>query len=194
MVKLPTAPCSDLPSQSIIKHEVLVKLCVTVSLSEVCSNRVVHISVFFRQTSWLTSYYVHFPHLEEEKEKVEKFLYLESILAVEGSKEEGVQTRIPGKQKPSHYRPRLRYSTPMLKLYCYGSKTCRTTTNFFNKLQSFIKLITSTCGKKPNMKTIEVQLLRGKWIWAGHTLRRDKTAITKQGLTWNHVLKRNTKA
>lgn len=37
---------------------------------------------------------VHFPHLEEEREKGLKTLYLESISAVEGSKEEEVQTII----------------------------------------------------------------------------------------------------
>lgn len=39
-------------------------------------------------------------------------------------------------------------------------------------------------------ETVDIQLLRRKWSWIGHTLRRNTTAITKQALTWNPQGKR----
>src|SRR4029434_4171312 len=83
----------------------------------------------------------------------------------------------------------------------YGSETWRTTTNISNKLQTFI----NHCLRRilgvfwPNtisninlwectkQETVDIQLLRRKWSWIGHTLRRNTTAITKQALDWTET-------
>ena len=90
-------------------------------------------------------------------------------------------------------------------LLLYGSETWKTTNTITNKLQTFInhclrrilrifwpnRISSTNLWERTNQEPIEIQLIRRKWSWIGHTLRKGKTAITKQALTWNPQGKRS---
>lgn len=154
---------------------------------------------------------------DQTLEDVDKFTYLGSVIAVDGGTEDDVKTRIGKartafnilnkiwKSKNISLKTKLQiFNSNVKTVLLYGSETWRTTTNITNKLQTFI----NHCLRRilgvfwPNtisninlwectkQETVDIQLLRRKWSWIGHTLRRNTTAITKQALTWNPQGKR----
>ena len=53
------------------------------------------------------------------------------------------------------------------------------------------RISNTNLSERTNQEPLEIQLIRRKWSWIGHTLRKGKTAITKQALTWNPQGKRS---
>lgn len=96
------------------------------------------------------------------------------------------------------------FNSNVKSILLYGSETWKNTTTIINKLQTFMNhclrrilgifwpntINNNNLWERTNQETIEVQMKRRKWIWIGHTLRRNKSAITKQALTWNPQGKR----
>lgn len=154
---------------------------------------------------------------DQNLEEVTKFTYLGSVISVDGGTEEDVTARI-GKARSSFnmlnriWKTKYISITTKLRIFnsnvktilLYGSETWRTTLNITSKLQTFTnrclrrilgifwpnKINNSDLWERTKQETVEAQLLRRKWSWIGHTLRRNKAAITKQALTWNPQGKR----
>ena len=86
----------------------------------------------------------------------------------------------------------------------YGSETWRTTKAAMRKLQVFINncirriLRIKWSDRVPNrdlwemskQDPVEVEIVRRRWKWIGHTLRKPPTSITRQALSWNPQGKR----
>ena len=155
---------------------------------------------------------------DQTLEEVDKFTYLGSVLAVGGGTEEDVKARIGKarttfnilnkiwKTKNISLNTKLKiFNSNVKSVLLYGSETWRTTINITNKLQTFInhclrrilrvfwpnRITNISLWERTKQEPIEVQLLRRKWSWIGHTLRKNNTAITKQALTWNPQGKRS---
>ncbi|KAF0023158.1 hypothetical protein F2P81_023788 [Scophthalmus maximus] len=150
-------------------------------------------------------------------EEVNKLTYLGSVIAVNGGSEEDVKART-GKARASFniltkiwktknisLKTKLKiYSSNVKSVLLYGSETWKNTTTIISKLQTFTNhclrsilgifwpntINNITLWERTNQEPIEIQIKRRKWIWIGHALRRNNTAITKQALTWNPQGKR----
>lgn len=150
-------------------------------------------------------------------EEVEKFTYLGSVIAVDGGSEEDVTTRIGKaraafnilikiwKTKNISLRTKLKiFNSNVKSVLLYGSETWKNNTTIISKLQTFMNhclrrilgifwpntINNIKLWELTNQEPIEIQIKRRKWIWIGHTMRRNKMAITKQALTWNPQGKR----
>ena len=87
-------------------------------------------------------------------------------------------------------------SVPVKSVLLYVSETWKNTTNIISKLPTFTNyclrrilgifwpntINNNTLWESTNQEPIEAQIKRRKWIWIGHTLRRNNTEITKQAL------------
>ena len=151
-------------------------------------------------------------------EEVNQFTYLGSVIAVDGGTEEDVKSRIGKartsfnilnkiwKSKTISLNTKLKiFNSNVKSILLYGSETWRTTKYITNKLQTFTnhclrhilrifwpnRINNINLWERTNQETIEIQLIRRKWSWIGHTLRKDTTTITKQALTWNPQGKRS---
>ena len=86
----------------------------------------------------------------------------------------------------------------------YGAETWRTTKTNEHKVQTFVntclrrilnirwpeKLSNVDLWQRTNERPIKEEVLRRKWGWLGHTLRKPENNITRQSLTWNPQGKR----
>ena len=52
------------------------------------------------------------------------------------------------------------------------------------------KISNEDLWRSADQEPVAVQILRGKWGWSGHTLRKPATKIARQALTWNPQGKR----
>ena len=97
----------------------------------------------------------------------------------------------------------------------YGCETWRTTKKIQEKIQTFVIrclrtiyrirwldkvpneglcqsldhstrfLISSLLIRYKDQEPMAKQIVRRKWSWRGHSMRKDNTSITRQALTWN---------
>ena len=154
---------------------------------------------------------------EDPLEEVDTFTYLGSIVDKEGGTEADVRARI-GKARGAFVqlkniwksnkigrRTKLRISNSNVKsVLLYGAETWRTTKSTVQKIQTFInkclrqilkihwpeKIRNERLWEVTNQLPIEEELLRRRWGWLGHTLRKPATNITYQALSWNPQGKR----
>ena len=149
--------------------------------------------------------------------EVDSFFYLGSAIDRQGGTDRDVTARI-GKagaafvmlkniwaSKEISMRTKLRiFSSNVKSVLLYGSETWRKTKTMLRKIQTFIK----TCLRRiynirwpemiPNedlweragQEPVAKQILKRKWGWVGHTLRKPASSITRQALTWNPQGKR----
>ena len=130
--------------------------------------------------------------MEEEA----SFVYLGSVVSIDRGSDEDVKVWI-NKARASHVisrRTKFKFFNTNLKaILLYGSETWRTTKQMTQKLQSFVanclrrilkiswtnwitnEMLWERAGKEP----IEIQILRRKWRWIGHTLRKPANSITR---------------
>ncbi|VDP66097.1 unnamed protein product [Schistosoma mattheei] len=80
-----------------------------------------------------------------------------------------------------------------------GAETWRTTTTTIKKVKVFInsclrKILNihwsdttsiSLLWERTNQLPAEEEILKRRWKWIGHTLRKSSKCITRQALTWN---------
>ena len=164
-------------------------------------------------TTTITSLKVKATPLEE----VDSFTYLGSVMDRLGGSEQDIKCRI-GKARTAFrmintiwrasnitLNTKIRLFNSNIKtILLHGCETWKTTKSLLHKLQVFInnclrqilkirwpdKITNIDLWKKTRQETIESELLKRKWRWIGHTLRKPAKSITRQALQWNPQGKR----
>ncbi|OOY36395.1 hypothetical protein BOV89_12810 [Solemya velum gill symbiont] len=149
--------------------------------------------------------------------EVKSFVYLGSVINQQGGTDRDVTARI-GKaraafvilkniwtSKEIHTRTKLRiFNSNVKSVLLYGCETWRTTKNIQNKIQTFInnclrrifnikwpeKIRNEDLWERAGQAPVAEQIVRRKWGWIGHTLRKPAANTTRQALTWNPQGKR----
>jgi len=149
---------------------------------------------------------------ETEIEEVGSFVYLRSVVSVNGETEHDVASRI---KKANGVFVQLYpvwrngniskgvkiriFNTNVKSILLYGCETWKTTNQITGRLQTFInkclrRIMNIKCTDKitneelwriTKQKPIEIQLKRRRWNWIGHTLRKEAGTIEKTALDWN---------
>ena len=153
----------------------------------------------------------------EALEEVDSFTYLGSIVNTQGGTEADVKSRI-GKARSAFIQMRNVWSskeisrqtkirlfnTNVKSVLLYGAETWRTAKSTTSRLQTFINrclrrilsihwpdtIRNSELWEKTNQGPVEENILRKRWGWLGHTLRKTPKNITRQSLKWNPQGKR----
>ena len=154
---------------------------------------------------------------DEENKKVDKFVYLGSVVIKDGGTDEDIKSRINKarhvfntlrqiwRSKALSVRNKIRvFNTNVKSFLLYGSETWQVTNTITLKLQTF----TNRCLRnilnirwsevvsneelcnKTKQVTLETEIKKRKWGWIGHTLRKPAGNITRQALDWNQQGKR----
>lgn len=145
-------------------------------------------------------------------EEVTIFNYLGSVVATKGGVEKDIENRLRlarvafAKLKKIWRSPILARNTKIrifnscvISILLYGSETWCTRKFTSNRLQVFANRCLRTICKIhwPNVISnnelweltshipIQTQILKRKWKWIGHTLRKPVTSIARQALEWN---------
>ena len=154
---------------------------------------------------------------DEDLNKVEKFVYLGSVVSKDGGRDEDVKSWINKARHAFNTLPPIWNSSALFlhkkirilntNVKCvllYGSETWRTIKSNIHKLQTFINrclrniinirwpdvISNADLWDKTGQSPIEVEINKRKWGWIGHTLRKSPSNVTKQALDWNPQQKR----
>ena len=154
---------------------------------------------------------------DEALEEVDNFTYLGSIVDKQGGTDADVRTRI-GKARAAFIQLKNIWSSTDLTLntkirifntivkpvLLYGAETWRTTVITMSRVQTFAntclrrilrirwpeKIRNQELWRLTKQQPIEEDILKRRWRWIGHTLRKPATSTTRQALTWNPQGKR----
>nr|KAG5711574.1 hypothetical protein BaRGS_016756 [Batillaria attramentaria] len=149
--------------------------------------------------------------------EVESFAYLGSVVDGQGGTDRDVTARI-GKARAAmvmlknvwaskvvSIRTKLRiFNSNVKSVLLYGCETWRTTKTMQQKIQTFLntclrrifnirwpeKIRNEELWERAGQEPVAKQILRRKWGWIGHTLRKPASSTTRQALTWNPQGKR----
>nr|KAG5686144.1 hypothetical protein BaRGS_024758 [Batillaria attramentaria] len=149
--------------------------------------------------------------------EVESFVYLGSVVDGQGGTDRDVTARI-GKARAAmvmlkniwaskvvSIRTKLRiFNSNVKSVLLYGCETWRTTKTMQQKIQTFLntclrrifnirwpeKIRNEELWERAGQEPVAKQILRWKWGWIGHTLRKPASSTTRQALTWNPQGKR----
>nr|KAG5710144.1 hypothetical protein BaRGS_006663 [Batillaria attramentaria] len=149
--------------------------------------------------------------------EVESFVYLGSVVDGQGGTDRDVTARI-GKARAAmvmlknvwaskvvSIRTKLRiFNSNVKSVLLYGCETWRTTKTMQQKIQTFLntclrrifnirwpeKIRNEELWERAGQEPVAKQILRRKWGWIGHTLRKPASSTTRQALTWNPQGKR----
>ena len=143
---------------------------------------------------------------------VESFVYLGSIVDQQGGTDRDVTARV-GKARRAFIMLRKIWATRDISMLTklrifnsnvksvllYGCETWRTTKTMLQKIQTFIntclrricnirwpeRIRNEDLWEQAGQAPAAEQLLRRKWGWIGHTLRKPMSSTTRQALSWN---------
>ena len=149
--------------------------------------------------------------------EVNSFVYLGSVVDQHRGTARDVTSRI-GKARAAFVilkniwasggismRTKLRiFNTNVKSVLLYGCETWRTTQTMQQKIQTFFntclrriykirwqeKIRNEDLWERAAQEPVAKQILRRKWGWIGHTLRKPAASTTRQALTWNPQEKR----
>nr|KAG5696609.1 hypothetical protein BaRGS_034070 [Batillaria attramentaria] len=149
--------------------------------------------------------------------EVESFVYLGSVVDGQGGTDRDVTARI-GKARAAmvmlkniwaskvvSIRTKLRiFNSNVKSVLLYGCETWRTTKTMQQKIHTFLntclrrifniqwpeKIRNEELWERAGQEPATKQILRRKWGWIGHTLRKPASSTTRQALTWNPQGKR----
>ena len=153
----------------------------------------------------------------EPIKEVESFVYLGNVVDHQGGTDRDVTARI-GKARAAFVmlkniwasggismRTKLRiFNSNVKSVLLYGCETWRTTQTMQRKIQTFFntclrriykiqwqeKIRNEELWERAGQEPVAKQILRRKWGWIGHTLRKPASSTTRQALTWNPQGKR----
>ena len=91
------------------------------------------------------------------------------------------------------------FNTNVKSVLLYGAETWRTTVRTINKIQTFINnclrqilrihwpdtISNKDLWQRTNQRPAEEEIIKRRWRWIGHTLRKPASNVTKQSLKWN---------
>ena len=148
---------------------------------------------------------------QEPVEEVQKFPYLGSIVTRDGGTDQDITARI-GKATAAYKilmpvwrsgsiskKTKLRiFSSNVKSVLLYGCETWRITKTGMTKLQTFVnrclrhilhirwqeRITNQEVWSRAKQERVETQILRRKWYWLGHTLRKPRDNITRHALRW----------
>ena len=150
-------------------------------------------------------------------EETDSFTYLGSTINKNGGTEEDVKARIQKarvafimlskiwRAKQIKINTKLRiFNSNVEAVLLYGSETWRSIQKALKRIQNFIniclrrilqlkwtdKVSNTTLWKTTKQLPIENEIMKRKWRWKGHTLRKPPESITRQAITWNPPGKR----
>ncbi|XP_073714068.1 uncharacterized protein [Misgurnus anguillicaudatus] len=153
----------------------------------------------------------------EALEEVEAFTYLGSVIDKQGGTDADVKARIRKARaaflqlrniwssKELGLRTKVRlFNTNVKTVLLYGAETWRKTVATTKKVQTFINscmrkilqirwpntISNHDLWQKTNQLPAEDEILKRRWRWLGHTLRKPASNITRQALNWNPPGKR----
>nr|KAG5695304.1 hypothetical protein BaRGS_028239 [Batillaria attramentaria] len=149
--------------------------------------------------------------------EVESFVYLGSVVDGQGGTDRDVTARI-GKARAAmvmlknvwaskvvSIRTKLRiFNSNVKSVLLYGCETWRTTKTMQQKIQTFLntclrrifnirwpeKIRNEELWERSGQEPVAKQIMRRKWGWIGHTLRKPASSTTRQALAWNPQGKR----
>ena len=149
--------------------------------------------------------------------EVESFVYLGSVVDKQGGTDRDVTARIgkargafvmlkniwASKQISMVTKIRI-FNSNVKSVLLYGCETWRTTKTMLLKIQTFLntclrriynirwpdKIRNEDLWERAGQNPVAEQILRRKWGWIGHTLRKPEASTTCQALTWNPQGKR----
>ena len=150
-------------------------------------------------------------------QEVDSFTYLGSPIDHQGGTDSDVLARVgkarvafiilkniwASKEIATSTKVRI-FNTNVKSILLYGSETWRMTKKTLQKIQTFIntclsrifrirwpdKINNKELWERGSQEPVAEQILRRKWGWIGHTLRKPADSITRQALTWNPQGKR----
>jgi len=153
----------------------------------------------------------------EDIRETDRFVYLGSVVSKDGGTDEDIKSRISKARfvfntlRPIwrssalslHNKTRV-FNTNVKSVLLYGSETWRVTKTSTSKLQTFINrclrnilnirwpeiIPNQQLWDKMNQAPIGQQIMKRKWGWIGHTLRKPVSNVTRQALDWNPQGKR----
>ena len=96
------------------------------------------------------------------------------------------------------------FNSNVKSVLLYGCETWRTTKKMLLRIQTFFnnclrrifnirwpdKIRNEDLWERAGQEPVAEQILRRKWSWIGHTLRKPVDSTTRQALTWNPQGKR----
>lgn len=148
---------------------------------------------------------------DEDIEEVESFCYLGCIIAKDGGANLCVENRIVKARQAFGMMKRVWASPTMsrdlklrflmsnvLSVLLYGCETWKTTASIVDSLQTFVNrclrrimhirltdhISNDELWRRTRFERVELTVLRRKWRWIGHTLRKSDD-IAKEALDWN---------
>ena len=149
--------------------------------------------------------------------EVDSFIYLGSAVDRQGGTDRDVTARI-GKarvafvmlkniwsSKEIRTRTKLRiFNSNVKSVLLYGCETWMTTKTMLQKIQTFFNtrlwriynirwpemIPNEELWEQAGHEPVAKQILKRKWGWIGHTLRKPASSTTRQALTWNPQGKR----
>ena len=149
----------------------------------------------------------------ETLEEVKDFRYLGSIVDTHGGTEADVKKRISKARIAFHllrnvWKSKVIGETTKIRLFninvksvlLYGAETWRINKATLIRVQTFVnhclrihwmdRVSNKDLWDRTHQAQIEIVILKRRWGWLGHTLRKPSTNITRQVLTWNPQGKR----
>ena len=153
----------------------------------------------------------------EGLEEVESFRYPGSIVESRRGIEADVETRISKARAAFHilrnvWKSRIIGKTTKIRLFntnvksvlLYGAETWRMSKTTLKRIQTFVnqclrtilgiqwmdKVGNKDLWERTSQVQVEIDILKRRWGWLGHTLRKPNTNITRQALMWNPQGKR----
>lgn len=148
---------------------------------------------------------------DEDIEEVESFCYLGCIIANDGGAKMCVDNRILKARQAFGMLKRV-WASPMMSrdlklrffwsnvmsVLLYGGETWKTTPSIVASLQTFVnrclrrilnirltdRVSNDVLWQRTRFERVELTVLRRKWRWIGHTLRKSND-IAKEALDWN---------
>ena len=98
----------------------------------------------------------------------------------------------------------IQHKCQTTSLLLYGAETWRMNKTTLERIQTFVnqcfrkilgiqwmdKVNNKDLWDRTNQIQIEIDILKRRWVWLGHTSRKPNSNITRQALTWNPQGKR----
>ena len=153
----------------------------------------------------------------ETLDEVKDFRYLSSIVVTPGGTEADVKKRISKARVAFHllrnvWKSKVIGETTKIRLFntnvksvlLHGAETWRINKTTLIRIQTFVnyclrriirihwmdRVSNKDLWDRTHRAQIEIEILKRRWGWLGHTLRKPSTNITRQVLTWNPQGKR----
>ena len=150
-------------------------------------------------------------------EEIDEFTYLGSLVNKTGGTDADVRARV-GKARAAFLQLKNIWGSRVISIktkikifnsnvksvLLYGAETWRTTATITKKIQTFInsclrrilqirwpdKISNTELWSRTDQQAADTEIMKKRWRWLGHTLRKPATNITRQSLTWNPQGKR----